>query len=258
MDNPKSQCPACGATLRDVQVKRMVGNLQYQQWCRDGYCSSQCFDRHKTQETTSTDTTVTAGTATRETPPAEIAVAISVGRESTPVGRADTRLTRPITQSGLLLKVGTALGFLTGWIVWQKVGNIGGFIFSCAIVVPLSSAIFTALLTAMTRRTVRLRDVAKIAALLSRSQTTEESISCRRCDYSGVMLIKRRRSPAVTVLVAILVIVFGAIIIHLLVTVGSRGLLGFIYVVPFMAYVLMTRGKQYVCPKCDFKVRIAR
>lgn len=37
-------CPTCGAFLRRQQVETMVGNPQYNDWCREGYCSQKCFE----------------------------------------------------------------------------------------------------------------------------------------------------------------------------------------------------------------------
>jgi len=41
---PDRQCPTCGSLLRRAQVERMIGNSQYQQWCREGYCSLKCYE----------------------------------------------------------------------------------------------------------------------------------------------------------------------------------------------------------------------
>jgi hypothetical protein len=36
-------CPTCGKELRAVQVETMLGNPAYHEWCRNGYCSLECF-----------------------------------------------------------------------------------------------------------------------------------------------------------------------------------------------------------------------
>ena len=38
------ECPRCGRRLRRIQVQLMVGNPEYQQWCREGFCSLACFE----------------------------------------------------------------------------------------------------------------------------------------------------------------------------------------------------------------------
>ena len=38
------KCPACGRLLRTSQAEFMIGNSEYQQWCREGYCSLACYD----------------------------------------------------------------------------------------------------------------------------------------------------------------------------------------------------------------------
>lgn len=43
-------CPSCGKTLRALQVKKMLGNPAYNEWCRSGYCSSDCFERSDQDE----------------------------------------------------------------------------------------------------------------------------------------------------------------------------------------------------------------
>lgn len=42
---PQRKCPACGTPLRPVQVEVMLGNPQYQPWCREGYCSLACYKK---------------------------------------------------------------------------------------------------------------------------------------------------------------------------------------------------------------------
>lgn len=37
-------CPTCGKELRSLQVEKMLGNPDYNEWCRNGYCSSVCFE----------------------------------------------------------------------------------------------------------------------------------------------------------------------------------------------------------------------
>lgn len=38
-------CPTCGKELRSLQVETMIGNAECNEWCRNGYCSLDCFDR---------------------------------------------------------------------------------------------------------------------------------------------------------------------------------------------------------------------
>jgi hypothetical protein len=40
-------CPSCGDRLRRIQVDTMLGNSQYEEWCRAGFCSLRCFERSK-------------------------------------------------------------------------------------------------------------------------------------------------------------------------------------------------------------------
>ena len=41
-------CPTCGKTLRVLQVKKMLGNPAYNEWCRSGYRSNLSFwTRHQ-------------------------------------------------------------------------------------------------------------------------------------------------------------------------------------------------------------------
>ena len=42
-------------------------------------------------------------------------------------------------------KIGGFLGLLTGWIVWQMVGGIGGILLAVLVVVPIMSALFIGL-----------------------------------------------------------------------------------------------------------------
>ena len=41
---PNQDCPVCRAPLRRIQIENMIGNPQYQEWCRLGYCSMKCFE----------------------------------------------------------------------------------------------------------------------------------------------------------------------------------------------------------------------
>ncbi len=44
------QCPSCGKLLRRVQVEAMIGNPDYQPWCREGYCSLECYEKTKAEQ----------------------------------------------------------------------------------------------------------------------------------------------------------------------------------------------------------------
>lgn len=46
-------------------------------------------------------------------------------------------------------KIGGFLGLLSGWIVWQMVGGIGGFLLAILLVVPIASALFIGLFSAI-------------------------------------------------------------------------------------------------------------
>lgn len=39
------KCPTCGKELRALQIEMMIGNPDCNEWCRNGYCSLDCFDR---------------------------------------------------------------------------------------------------------------------------------------------------------------------------------------------------------------------
>jgi hypothetical protein len=41
------KCPICGQRLRRVQVETMLGNSQYSEWCRNGFCSYPCYEKHQ-------------------------------------------------------------------------------------------------------------------------------------------------------------------------------------------------------------------
>jgi len=43
-DLPDRKCPTCGSLLRRIQVEQMIGNPQYSEWAREGYCSLKCFE----------------------------------------------------------------------------------------------------------------------------------------------------------------------------------------------------------------------
>ena len=40
-------CKGCGKQLTQAQVDYMLGNPEYNEWCREGYCRSACFEKHK-------------------------------------------------------------------------------------------------------------------------------------------------------------------------------------------------------------------
>ena len=46
-------------------------------------------------------------------------------------------------------KIGGFLGLLAGWIVWQTVGGIGGLLLAIFLVVPIASALFIGLFSAI-------------------------------------------------------------------------------------------------------------
>ena len=39
------ECKGCSNLLPEHQVSRMLGNPDYQPWCREGYCSLRCYQR---------------------------------------------------------------------------------------------------------------------------------------------------------------------------------------------------------------------
>ena len=39
-------CKGCGEMLPELQVKEKLGSPAYGQWCREGYCSYPCFEKH--------------------------------------------------------------------------------------------------------------------------------------------------------------------------------------------------------------------
>lgn len=43
--NREVLCKGCGKPLGSAQVKTMLGNPEYNQWCREGFCSFTCFER---------------------------------------------------------------------------------------------------------------------------------------------------------------------------------------------------------------------
>ena len=38
------RCPTCDNELREAQVETMVGNPEFNEWCRNGYCSQKCYE----------------------------------------------------------------------------------------------------------------------------------------------------------------------------------------------------------------------
>lgn len=40
-------CKACGKPLTRAQVDYMLGNPKYNEWCREGFCRSSCFEKHR-------------------------------------------------------------------------------------------------------------------------------------------------------------------------------------------------------------------
>ena len=49
---PDRDCPSCGKRLSRLQVERMIGNPEYNEWAREGFCSLQCFDSSKSNLST--------------------------------------------------------------------------------------------------------------------------------------------------------------------------------------------------------------
>ena len=40
-------CKGCGKPLTQAHVDYMLGNPKYNDWCREGFCSLSCFEKHK-------------------------------------------------------------------------------------------------------------------------------------------------------------------------------------------------------------------
>ena len=155
-------------------------------------------------------------------------------------------------------KIGFALGMVVGYFVWQmKVRGPGGFFLAIFIAIIIEE-IFTAVFCAISGRGAIEREDSQVAALLERSKTTSDIAECTRCDYSGLMIVKRRRSMTVTVLISVLTIVIGSISAKLVITVGPKGLLLLCYAAPFVIYGVMTTGTKLICPKCNRTVRTAK
>ena len=47
-DVPRVECKGCGEILRARQVRDMRGRPEYSEWCREGYCSLDCFQQRGT------------------------------------------------------------------------------------------------------------------------------------------------------------------------------------------------------------------
>ena len=45
---PDKDCPVCGHRLRRLQIETMVGNPEYNEWAREGFCSLNCFETSTT------------------------------------------------------------------------------------------------------------------------------------------------------------------------------------------------------------------
>ena len=39
------RCPTCDKKLRAFQAETMIGNPEFNEWCRNGYCSHECYER---------------------------------------------------------------------------------------------------------------------------------------------------------------------------------------------------------------------
>ena len=40
-------CKACGEPLASAQVMMMLGNPEYNRWCREGFCCLACYQRYE-------------------------------------------------------------------------------------------------------------------------------------------------------------------------------------------------------------------
>jgi hypothetical protein len=40
-------CIGCGNQLRKIQIENMLGNPKFNEWCREGFCSLDCFEKHR-------------------------------------------------------------------------------------------------------------------------------------------------------------------------------------------------------------------
>ena len=58
------RCKMCGSHLPRAQIEYMLGNPKYSRWCRDGYCSLGCFEKHSQNLTASGSQATTCGTET--------------------------------------------------------------------------------------------------------------------------------------------------------------------------------------------------
>ena len=45
------RCPTCDKELRALQVETMIGNPEFNEWCRNGYCSHECYERRDPSHT---------------------------------------------------------------------------------------------------------------------------------------------------------------------------------------------------------------
>ena len=48
-----NECKGCSNILRQSQVDNMIGNPEFNEWCRMGYCSHSCFEKNHIQEESS-------------------------------------------------------------------------------------------------------------------------------------------------------------------------------------------------------------
>jgi len=46
----KVLCKGCSKPLTKAQIDFMLGNPQYQEWCREGFCSFSCFEKSKSKD----------------------------------------------------------------------------------------------------------------------------------------------------------------------------------------------------------------
>ncbi len=47
--NTEAKCRNCGKLLSDAQAAYMLNSPEYNEWCREGYCCLECFEKCQTQ-----------------------------------------------------------------------------------------------------------------------------------------------------------------------------------------------------------------
>lgn len=43
----KVLCKECDKPLKKAQIDYMLGKPKYNEWCREGYCNLECFEKHR-------------------------------------------------------------------------------------------------------------------------------------------------------------------------------------------------------------------